>query len=304
MDRRHFLQGRNEVLPDHRAVLDDEGLELAHRSRGFRQRVWLVSHGKRWNGRFDEWRQWRCTRGWQAGTTKCLAKQMRAGSGKHPSVRRIAPTSGPAAHRAGAGRSRVGRNGRRGQDLVVGSKRFTESYILGEILTQTLAAAGTPASHKPGLGNTGILEQALTSGAVDLYPEYTGTIVRELLKREGNPSLEELNRWLAPRGLKAAVPFGFNNTYALAMTEAEASARGIRRISDLLGPAGPRLRFGLSHEFLARADGWPRWSGPCGASRRRGPAGLDHGLRTTRHRRQVASTATPPRQAVRSPCAC
>ena len=104
--------------------------------------------------------------------------------------------------------------------VVVGSKRFTESYVLGEIVTQTLIASGRPAVHRQGLGNTGILEQALASGAVDVYPEYTGTIVRELLKREGNPSLEELNRWLAPRGLVAAVPFGFNNTYALAMSEA------------------------------------------------------------------------------------
>ena len=69
--------------------------------------------------------------------------------------------------------------------VVVGSKRFTESYILGEIVRQTLAQAGVPAEHKQGLGNTGILEQALASGAVDVYPEYTGTIVRELLKREG-----------------------------------------------------------------------------------------------------------------------
>ena len=83
------------------------------------------------------------------------------------------------------------------RQLVVGSKRFTESYVLGEIVTQTLVASGRPAVHRQGLGNTGILEQALASGAVDLYPEYTGTIVRELLKREGNPSLEELNRWLA-----------------------------------------------------------------------------------------------------------
>ena len=105
--------------------------------------------------------------------------------------------------------------------------------MLGEIVTQTLAASGRPAMHRQGLGNTGILEQALASGAVDLYPEYTGTIVRELLKREGNPSLDELNRWLAPRGLMAAVPFGFNNTYALAMSEARAQSLGIARISDL-----------------------------------------------------------------------
>ncbi len=161
--------------------------------------------------------------------------------------------------------------------LVVGSKRFTESYVLGEILAQTLVAAGQPATHRPGLGNTGILEQALASGAVDLYPEYTGTIVRELLKREGNPSLDELNRWLAPRGLKAAVPLGFNNTYALAMTEKKARALGIRRISDLFTPAASGLTLGLSHEFLERADGWPALRKAYG-ERAGAPVGIDHGI--------------------------
>jgi osmoprotectant transport system permease protein len=144
--------------------------------------------------------------------------------------------------------------------VVIGSKRFTESYILGEIVTQTLRAQGVAAEHRQGLGNTGILEQALASGAVDLYPEYTGTIVRELLKRpqaSGNPSLAELNEWLAPRGLKVAVPLGFNNTYALAMLESRAAALGVSRISDLLRPAAQNLRLGLSHEFLERGDGWP-----------------------------------------------
>ncbi|MEO5844054.1 MAG: glycine betaine ABC transporter substrate-binding protein [Caldimonas sp.] len=161
--------------------------------------------------------------------------------------------------------------------LVVGSKRFTESYVLGEILAQTLAAAGKPALHKPGLGNTGILEQALASGAVDLYPEYTGTIVRELLKRDGNPSLDELNRWLAPRQLKAVVPLGFNNTYALAMTAEKARSLGIRRISDLFTPAGAGLSLGLSHEFLQRGDGWPALRKAYG-ERAAAPIGLDHGL--------------------------
>lgn len=161
--------------------------------------------------------------------------------------------------------------------LVVGSKRFTESYVLGEILTQTLLASGRSATHRQGLGNTGILEQALASGAVDLYPEYTGTIVRELLKRDGNPSLEELNRWLAPRGLKAAVPFGFENTYALAMTAARARELGITRISDLFAVGHDALRLGLSHEFLERGDGWPALRAAYGAGATT-PIGLDHGL--------------------------
>jgi osmoprotectant transport system permease protein len=164
--------------------------------------------------------------------------------------------------------------------LVVGSKRFTESYLLGEIMRQTLVQHGVPAEHRQGLGNTGILEQALASGAVDLYPEYTGTIVRELLKRpqtQGNPSLAELNEWLAPRGLKVAVPLGFNNTYALAMTEARAAELGVSRISDLLGPKAHDLRLGLSHEFLERADGWPALKAAYKLPQKR-PSGLDHGL--------------------------
>jgi osmoprotectant transport system permease protein len=162
------------------------------------------------------------------------------------------------------------------EPLVVGSKRFTESYILGEIVRQTLQAQGIAAEHKQGLGNTGVLEQALASGSVDLYPEYTGTIVRELLKRDGNPTLAELNEWLAPRGLKAAVPLGFNNTYALAMLEATAERLGVRSISDLAKPAASSLRYGLSHEFLARADGWPalRTAYALAAA----PIALDHGL--------------------------
>ena len=166
--------------------------------------------------------------------------------------------------------------------VVVGSKRFTESYVLGEIARETLQRQGVAAQHKQGLGNTGILDAALASGAVDLYPEYTGTIVRELLKRtpdpaHPNPSLAELNEWLAPRGLKAAVPLGFNNTYALAMLESRAQALHIERISDLLKPDAAGLRIGFSHEFLERADGWPALK----AAYKLGfapPAGLDHGL--------------------------
>jgi len=160
--------------------------------------------------------------------------------------------------------------------IVVGSKRFTESYVLGEIVTQAYVAAGRRAEHRQGLGNTGILEQALASGAVDIYPEYTGTIVRELLGREGNPSLDELNRWLAPRGLRAAIPLGFDNTYALAMAEDKARSLGIDSISDLASRKGRALRLGLSHEFLERADGWPGLRGAYAMTQT--PIGLDHGL--------------------------
>ncbi|TFZ03404.1 glycine betaine ABC transporter substrate-binding protein [Ramlibacter rhizophilus] len=164
--------------------------------------------------------------------------------------------------------------------VVVGSKRFTESYVLGEVLRQTLEDAGVPALHRQGLGNTAVMEQALASGAIAVYPEYTGTIVRELLKKEGAqaaaPPLEQINRWLAPRGLKAAVPLGFNNSYALAMREDDAARLGIETLSDL-ARAGASLRFGLSHEFLQRADGWNALKAAYGMPFTPG-SGLDHGL--------------------------
>jgi osmoprotectant transport system permease protein len=167
--------------------------------------------------------------------------------------------------------------------LVVGSKRFTESYLLGELATQALQRAGIAAEHRQGLGNTAILAGALESGAIDLYPEYTGTIARELLKREADgppPSLDQLNQWLAPRGWKAAVPLGFNNTYALAMREDDAARLGVDSISSLAKlPAAQAasLRFGLSHEFLQRADGWPGLK-KAYALPFTPPSGLDHGL--------------------------
>lgn len=160
--------------------------------------------------------------------------------------------------------------------LTVGSKRFTESYILGEIVMQTARQAGEArALHRPGLGNTGIVFSALKNREIDLYPEYTGTIEREIL-RSGQPlDSDALNRALAPMGLGIAVPFGFNNTYALAMREHRAAELGIQRISDLA--AHPALKFGLSQEFIGRADGWPGLRLTYGLPHAV-PRGLDHGL--------------------------
>ena len=158
--------------------------------------------------------------------------------------------------------------------LRIGSKRFTESYILGEVLR--LQVEGTVAvEHRPGLGNTGIVFAALKAGSIDLYPEYTGTIAKEILKVEGNPSIQDLNQALAAQGLGVAVRLGFNNSYALAMREDRAQALGIRTLSDLAKHAG--LKLGLSQEFIVRADGWP---GLKAAYRLpyATPSGLDHGL--------------------------
>ena len=147
------------------------------------------------------------------------------------------------------------------KNTVVGSKRFTESYILGEILNLTLRDAGVQALYRQGLGNTAIVTQALTTGQIDIYPEYTGTILREILKRpETQASLSELNTWLKPKQLKVAIPLGFNNTYALAMRADQAKALGLKKISDVINlPAEQQsaLRIALSPEFKTRTDGWP-----------------------------------------------
>ena len=161
------------------------------------------------------------------------------------------------------------------EPLRVGSKRFTESYILGEILVQSAQRADAQAEHKPGMGNTAILFEALRRGAIDAYPEYTGTIAREILKADGNPDLAELNRLLAPLGLAASVPLGFSNGYALGMREDAAKAKGIATLSDLA--RAPTVAFGLSHEFLGRADGWPGLRAAYGLAQR-DLRGLDHGL--------------------------
>ncbi|HEX5628153.1 MAG TPA: glycine betaine ABC transporter substrate-binding protein, partial [Usitatibacteraceae bacterium] len=161
------------------------------------------------------------------------------------------------------------------EPLRVGSKRFTESYILAEILAQSAQRASVSAEHRPGLGNTAIVFEALRSGAIDAYPEYTGTIAKEILKADDARDLEAINRRLAPLGLAASVPFGFSNGYALGMLEPTAKARGIATLSDLA--RHPELSLGLSHEFLRRDDGWPGLRAAYGV-KQGDPRGLDHGI--------------------------
>lgn len=160
--------------------------------------------------------------------------------------------------------------------LNVGSKRFTESYVLAEIVRQTAQGAGEAVvTHRQGLGNTAIVVEALKAGSIDIYPEYTGTIAREILKLDHVPPLPELNQKLAPLGIQASVPLGFNNTYALAMRASVAASGNITRLSDL--KAHSQLRLGLSQEFIGRADGWSglkkTYALPFAT-----PRGLDHGL--------------------------
>ena len=157
--------------------------------------------------------------------------------------------------------------------LRIGSKRFTESYILAQVLAQS-AQPHAAVEVQQGLGNTAIVYTALRNGNIDAYPEYTGTIAQEILKSPGTLSLEAMREQLAPLGLGVDIRLGFNDGYALAMRADTAQRLGIAKLSDLA--RHPTLRLGLSNEFMGRADGWKglaqRYALP------QQPSGLDHGL--------------------------
>lgn len=138
--------------------------------------------------------------------------------------------------------------------VVVGSKTFTESVVLGEILGQVAAEAGADASHRRQLGGTRVPWNALVTGEIDAYPEYTGTLVHEVLAGEDVAGDAALRAVLGRHGVVMGAPLGFANNYALGTRAALARERGLERISDLRGQ--PDLVLGFSNEFLDRADGW------------------------------------------------
>ena len=153
--------------------------------------------------------------------------------------------------------------------VVVGSKQFTESVVLGELCTQTLSAQGVPAEHRRELGGTRVLFEALRSGQIDVYPEYTGTIQQELL-----PGATDLAAALDQQGIHLGRPLGFDDSYAIGMQREVAARLGISSITDLR--AHPELQLGFSNEFMQRKDGWPRVREVYGLSN--AARGLDHAL--------------------------
>ena len=111
--------------------------------------------------------------------------------------------------------------------IVVGSKIFTEGYVLGEIAAQTIEASkpGVPVVRKLGMGSTGILFESLNSGAIDVYSDYTGTLAEAILKNPQLRSVEEIRAALLKMGIVISEPLGFDNTYALAVREDFAERR-------------------------------------------------------------------------------
>jgi osmoprotectant transport system permease protein len=160
-------------------------------------------------------------------------------------------------------------------EVRIGSKKFTESVILGELLTHLATDAGADATHRRQLGGTRVLWNALRMGEIDAYPEYTGTLLREILASQRLQDERALTDVLKEEGLRMSRPLGFNNTYALGMRPALADSLGIARISDLRDH--PDLRLGFTNEFLDRSDGWPGLRDRYGLPQRH-VVGLDHDL--------------------------
>lgn len=140
------------------------------------------------------------------------------------------------------------------ESLKIGSKKFTENVILGEIATQIAIEAGYDASHLAELGGTRILWNSLLSGEIDIYPDYTGTIRVEILQNPTLLDFQSLVKALSNYDIAMSPSLGFSNTYALGMQTPLARELKIATISDLANHTD--LLFGFTNEFLDRADGW------------------------------------------------
>lgn len=160
------------------------------------------------------------------------------------------------------------------EPISVGSKNFTEGYVLAEIMAQLLESRGIPVERQFGFGGTLVAFEALRAGEIDVYAEYTGTISQAILNTGSDLNDIQLSTALEPLGMEMLPALGFNNTYALAVTPELAEQYNLRSVSDLAQQ--PQLRFGLSHEFRDRADGWPGLREAYGLPQ--DSFGIEHGL--------------------------
>jgi len=169
------------------------------------------------------------------------------------------------------------------ETIVIGSKNFTENRLLGEIMAQLLEAeTDLVVERRTNLGGTTVVFTALTSGQIDIYPEYTGTGWSIHLGRTDRVA-DPLRAYLVVAEAFARryditwlSPFGFSNSYALAVSDETANRLDLRRISDLREHQ-EALVAGVSHEFLNRQDGYPGLAAAYGL-RLPNLKGMEHGL--------------------------
>ncbi|CAN5176011.1 glycine betaine ABC transporter substrate-binding protein [soil metagenome] len=151
---------------------------------------------------------------------------------------------------------------------VIGAKNFSEQYILASLIGERLQRDGAVVQHKDGLGSA-VAFRALTSGDVDVYVDYSGTLWTNVMNRQDTPSrqdmLTEITRWMYARyGVVVLGSLGFENAYALTMKSDTAKAMGITSIADLASHARD-LRLAADLEFLSRPE-WKAIKGAYGLS--------------------------------------
>ncbi len=139
--------------------------------------------------------------------------------------------------------------------VTVGSKIFPESVILSQMAVQLMQAERVDAVAGPPMNGTDVLWQALRHGDVDVYPEYSGTILQQIFAGRAVHGKEQIRAALATEGIGMTESLGFNDTYAIGMAEATAVRLGVSSLTDLR--KRPDLAIGFSNEFLNRPDGWP-----------------------------------------------
>jgi glycine betaine/choline ABC-type transport system substrate-binding protein len=150
----------------------------------------------------------------------------------------------------------------RGDRIVVGSKNFTESDLLGEIVAQQLERrAALHVERRFHLGGTFVCHEAIKAGQIDAYVEYTGTAYTAVLKLPPLLDPDSVYRAVAAEyarrfDLTWGRPLGFDNTFAILVRRTDAERYALKRISDL-APIVPRWHAGFGYEFLERADGFP-----------------------------------------------
>jgi glycine betaine/choline ABC-type transport system substrate-binding protein len=167
------------------------------------------------------------------------------------------------------------------QSIVVGSKNFTESVLLGEIIAQRLERAGCSVERKLDLGGTIVCDSAIVSGSLDVYPEYSGTALTAILKRpaknDRDAVMREVASEYAKRGLHWGPALGFENTFAMIVRRSAAQKFSLRRISDLKSVART-FRPGFGYEFVERPDGWNGLQQHYGLAFAQPPRTMDLGL--------------------------
>lgn len=165
--------------------------------------------------------------------------------------------------------------------IVVGSKNFTESVLLGEIVAQKLEAAGCRVERRLNMGGTLVCDSAMASGALDAYVEYSGTALTAILKQPISGDREEVESLVRAgyrrRGLIWGPRLGFNNTFAMIVRQSDAAKYGLRTISDL-AKVEKSYRPGFGYEFAERPDGWSGLLRACALSFPTPPRTMDLGL--------------------------